>query len=226
MANEYLAVLAFTRATALRCTTPDLVAFSIAEMRAAAAALVAAASVPAAAAARKRILSFAAFPCLPSAVGPTEKISSLQNPRVKLLVRLRDRRPRDEEGVFLVEGYREIRRALDKGVTLRELHFSPSWFLGTNEPALLAEAAARGAQLFELSREAFAKVAYRERPDGLLAVAPQWHRSLADLTLPKIVVASSTSNLRAPRSRLPVTRQFWMRLRCIGHFDMIQPSPT
>ena len=31
--------------------------------------------------------------------------------------------------------------------------------------------------------EAFAKVAYREHPDGLLAVAPQWKRTLADLAL-------------------------------------------
>ena len=45
-----------------------------------------------------------------------EKISSLQNPRVKLLVKLRDRRPRDEAGVFLVEGYREIRRALREDI--------------------------------------------------------------------------------------------------------------
>jgi TrmH family RNA methyltransferase len=117
-------------------------------------------------------------------VGAAEKISSLQNPRIKQLVRLRDRRPRDEAGVFLVEGYREIRRALEKGVALRELYYSPDWFLGANEPTLLAEAAARGAQLFELSRDAFAKVAYRERPDGLLAVAPQWQRRLEDLALP------------------------------------------
>ncbi|MEJ1973736.1 MAG: RNA methyltransferase [Lacunisphaera sp.] len=40
-----------------------------------------------------------------------------------------------------------------------------------------------GAQLFELAKEAFAKVAYRERPDGLLAVAPQWRRGLDDLAL-------------------------------------------
>jgi TrmH family RNA methyltransferase len=32
-----------------------------------------------------------------------------------------------------------------------------------------------------LSKEAFAKAAYRERPDGLLAVAPQWRRELKDL---------------------------------------------
>lgn len=114
---------------------------------------------------------------------PAEKITSLQNPRIKQLVKLRDRRPRDEAGVFLVEGYREIRRALEKRVALQELYFSPEWFLGENELALITEANAAGAQLFELSKEAFAKVAYRERPDGLLAVAPQWRRELTDLVL-------------------------------------------
>jgi TrmH family RNA methyltransferase len=112
-----------------------------------------------------------------------EKISSLQNPRIKQLVKLRDRRSRDEAGVFLVEGYREVRRALEKNVAVRELYFSPEWFLGENEPALLAQAEAAGAQLVELSKEAFAKIAYRERPDGLLAVAPQWKRALGDLAL-------------------------------------------
>jgi TrmH family RNA methyltransferase len=33
-----------------------------------------------------------------------EKITSLQNPRVKQLVKLRDRRDRDDAGLFLVEG--------------------------------------------------------------------------------------------------------------------------
>lgn len=113
-----------------------------------------------------------------------EIITSLQNPRLKRLVRLRDRRPRDEESAFLVEGYREVRRALEKKVALDELYYAPGWFLGENEPALLAAAAAAGAELFELSKEAFAKVAYRERPDGILAVAPQWKRMLSDLTLP------------------------------------------
>ncbi len=102
---------------------------------------------------------------------------------MKQLVRLRERRERDELGLFLVEGYREVRRALEKGVALKELYFSPDWFLGENEPALIEQARMAGAQLFELSKDAFAKVAYRERPDGLLAVAPQWKRTLDDLSL-------------------------------------------
>lgn len=110
-----------------------------------------------------------------------EKITSLQNPRIKQLVKLRDRRDRDDAGLFLVEGYREIRRALEKGVRPKELYFSPEWFLGENEPALIEQAKQAGAQLFELSKDAFAKVAYRERPDGLLAVAAQWKTTLDDL---------------------------------------------
>jgi TrmH family RNA methyltransferase len=112
-----------------------------------------------------------------------ERITSLQNPRVKQLVKLRERRDRDDAGVFMVEGYREIRRALEKGIRPREMYFSPDWFLGENEPALIEQAKQAGAQLFELSKEAFAKVAYRERPDGLLAVAPQWKHGLDDLKL-------------------------------------------
>jgi TrmH family RNA methyltransferase len=34
----------------------------------------------------------------------------------------------------------------------------------------MAQAESAGAQLFELTKDAFAKVAYRERPDGLLAM--------------------------------------------------------
>lgn len=44
------------------------------------------------------------------------------------------------------------------------------------------------------SEEVFAKISYRDRPDGLLAIAPQVHRKLSDLRLKKnpfLVVAES-----------------------------------
>ena len=112
-----------------------------------------------------------------------EKITSLQNPRVKHLVKLRDRRARDDAGLFLIEGYREVRRAVEAGVRLQELYCAPEWFLGENEPLLIEAAQRAGAEVCELSQPVFAKVSYRDRPDGLLAVAPQWKRTLADLRL-------------------------------------------
>ena len=133
---------------------------------------------------------------------PLEKITSLQNPRVKQLVKLRERRDRDEAGLFLVEGYREVRRALEKSIRLHELYFCPDWFLGENEAALLDQAKQSGAQLFELSKDAFAKCSYRDRPDGLLAVAPQWKNSLADLNVAGVADPGRTE----PGSATPATK--------------------
>ncbi len=116
---------------------------------------------------------------------PIETITSSRNPRVKNLVKLRERRQRDKQGLFLIEGYRELSRALEKGIRIDEVYYSPDWFLGENEDALLRRAEAAGAHLFHLAGSAFAKCAYRERPDGLLGVAPQWRLDLADLVLPE-----------------------------------------
>ena len=112
-----------------------------------------------------------------------EQIESTQNPRVKNLVKLRDRRARDQQGIFIAEGYRAISRALEKDVAPQAVYFCPDCFLGENEYALLAQARSKGATLFQLSKHAFEKVSYRDRPEGLLAVIPQWKNTLGDLTL-------------------------------------------
>jgi len=123
-----------------------------------------------------------------------EVISSLQNARIKNLVKLRNRRPRDRQKVFIAEGYRAISRALEKGSVPEEVYFSPDWFLGENEPTLLAEAKEKGATLFELTKIAFEKVAYRDRPEGILAVFNHWSHYLDELKLsnpPFLLIAES-----------------------------------
>ena len=111
-------------------------------------------------------------------------IASPQNDRVKQVVRLRDRAARDEAGLMLIEGYRENRRAVDNGFRPESCFFCPDLFQGDNEPALLRDARAAGARMFECSDAAFRKMSYRDRPDGLLSLAPQRHRTLEDLKLP------------------------------------------
>jgi TrmH family RNA methyltransferase len=128
----------------------------------------------------------------------TLKITSLQNDRVKEIVKLRERRDREKASLFLIEGYRELKRALDAGRRAEALFYCPEFFLGSNEGALIAQAKERGAECFECSKEVFAKISYRDRPDGLLAVAPQVHLGLDDLEAllarkenPFLVVAES-----------------------------------
>lgn len=55
-----------------------------------------------------------------------EPIVSLQNPRVKLLVKLREKSSeRQKQGLFLIEGLREIALALEAGVAVREIFYCP-----------------------------------------------------------------------------------------------------
>ena len=114
-----------------------------------------------------------------------EPITSIHNPRVKALLKLKKRSERDEQGVFVTEGYRPITRALAAGFHFDGLYYSPEWFLGANEQKVLDNARASGATLTRLGQEAFAKIAYRERPEGLLAIGKQWHTALSDLKLSK-----------------------------------------
>ncbi len=121
-------------------------------------------------------------------------ITSNTNPRIKDLVRLRSRPHRDKAGLILIEGYRELSRALDAGIKPNALYYCPKLFLGENENSLIAKAAATGAQLFELTPDPFRKISYRDRPDGLIATAPQKHLTLDDLKLspnPLLVVAEA-----------------------------------
>ena len=112
-------------------------------------------------------------------------VTSLQNAGIKEVVKLRQRSHRDDSGLLIVEGYREVKRALDNRVPVAKLFFCPELYQGKNEPALVARCAELGAPLFECSAPVFMKIAYRDRPEGLLALCPQTRRSLADLVLPE-----------------------------------------
>jgi len=101
-------------------------------------------------------------------VNSPETITSLANDRIKRLVRLRNRRERDRTGLFLIEGFRELRRAVAVGVVIDEIYTCPELFLGHNETELVTKCRDRGAEAFEVSDAPFRKASYRDRPEGLL----------------------------------------------------------
>lgn len=107
------------------------------------------------------------------------RLTSPTNPRIKYLLDLRDKRHRQRSGEMLVEGRAELHLALASGARPSALYLCPE--LSAPDPELLAQVA--GAEIVELTKPLFEKVAYREGPDGWLGVFPRPALRLADLTL-------------------------------------------
>jgi len=104
-------------------------------------------------------------------------ITSAQNNKIKQLIRLKNRRKRDKTALFLIEGYREIKRAFEKGLPLVALFFCSDFFLGNHEFFLIDSI---GTENFHLPSSLFQKISYRDRPDGLIAVGKQMQTTLND----------------------------------------------
>jgi TrmH family RNA methyltransferase len=100
-------------------------------------------------------------------------ITSAKNPRIKAAADLRDRKERDATGLFLIDGIREIRRALAAGVEILEL-FECEEFL-EKLPGLEADS-------FSVSPAAFERLGYGDRRHGVVAVARQFPLRLEKLT--------------------------------------------
>lgn len=111
-------------------------------------------------------------------------LTSLQNFKVKLLVKLREKKKvRKEEGLFIVEGYREIDRALQGGFHLSELFYCKD-VLSQDAESLLAKV---DKDRVEVSSDVFKKIAVRDGSDGLLATFKIPKRKIQD-----VVVADKT----------------------------------
>jgi len=107
-------------------------------------------------------------------------IVSTSNERIKRLIRLRERSARDEEGVFVVEGQREIGRAIASGKTLLELY-------GDTD-----ELPDSGERRWSVAPEALARASYRSSQTALIAVFEQFETGLDTISpgpLPLILVA-------------------------------------
>ena len=127
----------------------------------------------------------------------TETVTSAQNAKIKALLALQEKsRARKEAGLFVVEGRRELGHCLDAGFRPRTLFACPEIIPADELQALLEQAAALNPDclLIELPAALYAKVAYREGTEGILAECEQRERTLDALELsdnPLIVILES-----------------------------------
>lgn len=119
---------------------------------------------------------------MPSPILPM--ITSLVNPRVKAATALRDRRERDRSGLTLVDGTRELGRALDAGVSVVEAFVCEPLLAGADARMALDRLKAGEASLQPVSESVFARLAFGDRAEGLVAVVRVPDLALDRLLLP------------------------------------------
>jgi len=109
-------------------------------------------------------------------------VTSLSNPTVKAVRALHMRKERDETGLFVAEGLKNVIEGIDTGHAPKILMHGPD---ATEHPmmkkAVQATLAARG-EVLEVTQDILAKVSRRENPQAVVGVFPQAFARLADVT--------------------------------------------
>lgn len=108
-------------------------------------------------------------------------ITSAANPRIKAAVKLRRSRERRSSGLFIAEGPREVSRAIASGLELLEIYLCPELLHNQEVDADLAELGP-DVRVFNVPESLMKMLAYRDKPEGIIAVAKQPKWSADDLS--------------------------------------------
>jgi TrmH family RNA methyltransferase len=114
----------------------------------------------------------------------TPDLTSTANPRVKAVAGLRDRRNRDRTGRTIVDGAREVRRAIESAATIEEAFVCVPLLHGADARAAFDRLTETGVPITTTSPTVFEKLAFGERAEGIVAVVRVPSLTLDDLHLP------------------------------------------
>ena len=120
-----------------------------------------------------------------------KEITSSQNPIIKRVLMLKDKaKPRNIEGVFVIEGQRELSLAIKGRYIIKSLLFEPNLI---DESGIVAYKT-KGTEIIQISTKVYNKIAYRGSTEGIVAIAESKSHTLDDLKLrsnPLILVAEA-----------------------------------
>jgi len=112
-------------------------------------------------------------------------ISSAQNPRIKELVKLLERRTRKQTGLTRIDGARELLRALDGGVAPRVVYVCEELVQDEEGHLALRRCRQAGIEIQAVSAKLSEKIAFGERREGLCALIAWQPLALDELRLSK-----------------------------------------
>ena len=127
-----------------------------------------------------------------------EIIRSLQNPRIRQAMRLRDRRGRQQQSRIIVDGWRETCRALEAGLVPLELFVCEGLVAPPRLVELHTLLRAAGAEQTLVTRDVFQKLTFGDRGDGIILVAAPPQRQLGQLDLPEDALIGVLETVEKP----------------------------
>jgi TrmH family RNA methyltransferase len=112
-------------------------------------------------------------------------IASPQNASVKKMMQLKEKKKdRAQTGTFVLEGQRELEMAINGGYNIDSIFFYPEFFSLQQVESLIKDST-QSPGIVEISKEVYQKLAYREKTEGVLAIAKAKSHELKNLSLPK-----------------------------------------
>lgn len=112
-------------------------------------------------------------------------ITSAQNPKIKKLLNLQQKSAeRRKEHLFVVEGVREFLHCVGVGYEADTLFYCPA-ILDQHPDAQQVYELTQRVRSFSVTEEVYAKIAYRESTEGLVAEMKVQEKTLQDLQLPE-----------------------------------------
>lgn len=121
-------------------------------------------------------------------------ISSPSNPLIKQILDLEKPRERRLQGIFVIEGIRELSQAIKAGYEIQTIVYAPELIDWNSLCAKLAWESPADVERIETSIPVYNKVAYRKDQAGVIALAKPKSHKLQDLRLrekPLILVLES-----------------------------------
>lgn len=128
------------------------------------------------------------------------EISSTKNEKIKDLIKFRNKNGRVEADLILIEGSREIERAVAAGISPLEIYFCTDFLPKQTDSSLLTLLQSRfaGADYYSLSKSVFESIAYKNNPFGILMLAKYRPKSFQNIQLPQNPACLILDNIEKP----------------------------
>ena len=125
-------------------------------------------------------------------------IISPRNEKIKAALKLRRRKHRGRQGRTLIDGARELIRAVSAGIKVEEIYFCSSLCGTTESRRLLAQLDEFQMDIYEVSEIVFEKLSYGERAEGFIGVATPPEIDIDDLKLPENPLVAIVEGIEKP----------------------------